>query len=117
MTSASDKAPADRNVFRLHSSPKDSQQEKSTPSYYLDLSDKDRLHVAEFSEFILANREDISAGKNLDFYIRDHEKRPATTVLPVPADSPAHYAELDELERKHVVEFINFLRLRSQSKS
>lgn len=117
MTSPSDEKPTDRDVFLLRSNKEAAKQEQSAPSYYPELSDEDRLHVAEFAEFILANREDISAGKNLDFHIRDHEKRPATTVLPVPLDTPAHYAEFDELERKHVSEFIDFLRLRSQGKS
>jgi len=105
--------PSDRKIFRfrdpeLHPQ-KDFDAEAKFPPRYPELSDNEKLDVAELIEFILANREAVAANENLHFHMRDHENRPTTTKLEVPADKPAKYSELELEERQHIFEFISFL--------
>jgi len=102
-----------RTIFRLRDPKlypqKDFDPSMDSPPRYPTLADDEKLHVAEFIEFLLANDEAVETNEELRFYIRDHESRPPTTELLVPEDKPAKYSELGEKEKAHVFEFISFL--------
>ena len=102
-----------KNTFSLHNPDKAAQKEydlsASAPIGYKELDENKKIHIAEFSEFIFANREGIAIGKDLQFHIRNHDNRPMMTELAVPEDKPARYEELTELERFHIYEFMKFL--------
>jgi hypothetical protein len=102
-----------RKIFRFRDPErwpqKDFDPEAKFPPRYPDLDADEKLDVAEFIEFILANRDAVAADENLHFHMRDHANRPATTELEIPSDHPAKYSELNLKERQHVFEFISFL--------
>ncbi len=104
---------SERKVFRLRNPElhpqKDFDAEAKFPPRYSELADDETLDVAEFIDFIFANREALANNEHLHFHMRDHANRPTTTRLEVPADEPAKYSELELEERKHVFEFISFL--------
>jgi hypothetical protein len=74
---------------------------------YIDLDEKEKLHVAEFVDFIFANRDDL-LGK--EFHLRDHSERPDTTCLTVPEDTPSRWEELENSEKALVRWFINNIK-------
>lgn len=81
-----------------------------SPAGYADLAELQKLNVAEFIHFIFERRDDAPGEARINFYVRDHENRPLTTQLEVPAQQPARWADLSEEERFWVHEFIQFLR-------
>ena len=103
----------DRRIFRLRDPKlhpqKDFDPDAKFPPRYPTLTDDEKLDVAEFIEFILKNHEAIANDESLHFHMRDHENRPDTSNLEVPADHPAKYNGLNLEERQHVYEFISFL--------
>lgn len=80
-----------------------------TPAGYAELSEHQKLDVAEFIHFVFERRDDVPGEARMSFYIRDHANRPVTTQLEVSADAPARWADLTEEERFWVHEFIQFL--------
>ena len=83
---------SERKIFRfrdpeLHPQ-KDFDADAKFPPRYPTLTDDEKLDVAEFIDFIFANREAVANDENLHFHIRDHENRPTTTELAVPTDAP-----------------------------
>lgn len=102
-----------RHVFRLREPElypqKDFDANAKFPPRYPTLDDEEKMHVAEFIDFLLANREAVAKDEDLHFYVRDHENRPATTNLSTPEKIPTNYSKLTEKEKQHVFELISFL--------
>ncbi|MCF7845689.1 MAG: hypothetical protein K9L85_00445 [Candidatus Peribacteraceae bacterium] len=102
-----------RRIFRLRDPElhpqKDFDPTVKFPPRYPDLDEEQKMHVAEFIDFIFANRKAVENDDDLHFYIRDHENRPATTQLPIPDKIPTGYEKLNSKERQHLFEFISFL--------
>lgn len=110
---------AQRHIFRLRDPElfpqKDFAASTKTPLRYSELSDEQKLDVAEFITFVIENRVAIDNNEVLHFHMRDHENRPTTTKLSTPKNTPKDYAKLNEKEKQHVFEFISFL-LKKESK-
>jgi hypothetical protein len=106
--------PEGRKIFRLRDFANRPNHgfdlERPTPDGYVELSEADKISVAEFVNFIFNQREEDGPIHDGHFYLRDHENRPLTTELATPAEAPARYLELSEEERFHVHEFLGFLR-------
>lgn len=83
----------------------------ASPAGYAQLTEEERLTVAEFAEFLMKRREDPAGAQRRKFFLRDRSSRPAegAAVLPCPADAPARYPEFTPEERCHVIEFVAFL--------
>jgi len=102
-----------RNIFRLRR-----QEDRpghghdlqlGSPAGYGELNKREQESIAEFIAF-LGWREDQEEHEARDhFYMRDHSNRPQTTELTIGADTPAGYLDLNEDDRFHVHEFIQFL--------
>jgi uncharacterized protein YfbU (UPF0304 family) len=103
----------DRNVFRFRKQD-DSLREgfdlkSNTPHDYAELSEDEKLSVAELMDFINAKKEDLEKGELPHFRMRNHDDRPQTTNLEIGKNSPEGYEELSEENRNHVCDFISFL--------
>jgi len=104
---------SDRHLFRLHEMDARPNHgfdlSAASPAGYAELTDDEKMSVAEFVEFLLGRREEMPADQRNAFRMRDHDNRPMTTELSAPADAPARYADLAEEGRFHTHEFIQFL--------
>lgn len=82
----------------------------ASPAGYAELTEEERLTVAEFAEFLVARRANPDAQSRRKFFLRDRSNRPiGDSSLAYPAEAPVRYAELSPEERCHVIEFIQFL--------
>lgn len=106
--------PAGRNVFRLHDFENRPNHnfdlDNLKPAGYADISDEEKLSLAEFTVFLIERRRESNLEKRNNFYMRDHDNRPLSTQYEIPQDMPAQYASLTAEERFHIHEFIGFLK-------
>jgi len=107
-----------RNIFRLRAQtdrPDHGHDLKAgTPADYADLNEAEKEGVAEFIAFLVWREEETGEARD-HFYMRDHDNRPQTTELEIGEDMPAGYADLNEEDRFHVHEFIQFIVIRRRN--
>jgi hypothetical protein len=108
-----------RHVFRLRDPElhpqKDFDASAKFPPRYPDLNDNQKNDVAEFIDFLNANKEAVANNDHLHFHLRDHDNRPVTTDLEISEKIPTNYSDLSEKEKSHIFEFISFLLKKVES--